>query len=323
MTENACEVVVIGGGAAGLSAALTLGRARRRVVVVDGGPPRNAPAAHMHGYLSRDHLPPAELLHTGRKEVAHYGVEVIDDRVERIARAEPGFKLRLAGGRELTARRVLVATGVRDELPDIPGLRERWGKDLVMCPYCHGYEVRDEALGVLATGPDAVEHALLVRHWSRDVVFFSHTTSPSDRDRTRLEARDVRIVDGKVTGVRSEGDRLTGVELAGGRFVPRVALFIRSLPTPHDELLRKLGCEVGGDGFVTVDETGRTSAAGVWAAGNVVDPRAQVVVAAGQGTHAAGALNADLVTEEVDRAVSAYGGFTPAAEREVRSRTFT
>jgi thioredoxin reductase len=156
MEANVHDVVVVGGGAAGLSAALVLGRARRRVAVIDAGAPRNAPAAHMHGYLSRDGMPPAHLLAAGRDEIARYGVELVTDQVVGI---EPGFFVRLAGGRVLRARRILLTTGVRDELPDIAGARDRWGRDLLHCPYCHGWEVRDQPLGVLNTGPDSVQHA--------------------------------------------------------------------------------------------------------------------------------------------------------------------
>ncbi|MDT7804188.1 MAG: hypothetical protein QOI78_7621 [Actinomycetota bacterium] len=311
MTENSrYDVVVVGGGAAGLNAALMLGRARRRVAVVDGGAPRNAPAAHMHGFLSRDGLPPDELRKIGREELLGYGVDLIDDEVERL---EPGFTLRLAGGRELSARRVLWATGVHDDLPDVPGLRESWGTDAVTCPYCHGYEVRDRPLGVLGTEPASVEHALLVRQWSPDVVYFAHTAPPSEEDRERLDARGIRVVDGTVTAVRRENGAMTGVEL-GGRFVPRVALFLRTRTVPHDAQLRELGCAVEAD-VVKVDPSGQTSVPGVWAAGNVVDARATVIIAAAQGAAAAGALNHDLVAEDVRKAVDAFGGFTPAAER--------
>ncbi|MFJ7214866.1 NAD(P)/FAD-dependent oxidoreductase [Amycolatopsis sp. NPDC098790] len=304
MTENSYDVLVVGGGAAGLSAALMLGRARRRVAVVDGGSPRNAPAQHMHGFLSRDGLRPSELLKIGREELAGYGVEVLDDRVTRL---DAGFTAGLASGRELTARRVLVATGVHDDLPDLPGLRESWGTDAVTCPYCHGYEVRDQPLGVLGTEPLSVEHALLVRQWSPDVVYFPHTVPLSEEDRTRLDARGIRIVDGTVTAVRRSDGHLDGVEL-GARFVPRVALFIRTRTVPHDDLLRGLGYE-------ETDAMGKTNVPGVWAAGNVVDARATVIIAAAQGAAAAGALNHDLVAEDVERAVNAFGGFTPEAER--------
>jgi thioredoxin reductase len=303
MADPVHDVVVVGGGAAGLSAALVLGRARRRVAVVDAGSPRNAPAAHMHGFLSRDGMPPAELLTAGRAEAAGYGVELVADRVVGI---DAGFNVRLAGGRSLQARRLLLATGARDELPEIPGVRERWGQDFLHCPYCHGWEVRDEPLGVLGTGPAAVEHAQLVRQWSADVAFFVHSYDLSATEQRELEARGVRIVRGEVARLVVEDDRLSGIELADGRVIGRSAVFVRPAVVPHaDGLLSGLGCEVDGGGFAVVDAAGRTSAPGVWAAGNVADPRAQVITAAGAGSAAAIALNADLVREDVERAEAA------------------
>jgi thioredoxin reductase len=293
------DVVVVGGGAAGLNAALVLARARRRVAVVDGGDPRNAPAAHMHGFLSRDGMAPARLLEAGRAEVSGYGGEIVADRVTRIGH---GFAVHLAGGRTLRARRVLVATGLRDELPDVPGLRERWARDVLHCPYCHGYEVRDRPIGVLGT----LHLGLLLPQWSPDVVFFPHLTELSADEREQLLARGVRIADGDVTGLAVEGDALRGVELAGGRVVPREVLFVGPRFVPRDDLLTGLGCAMADDGRVRTDPTGRTSVPGVWAAGNVVDPRAQVVTAAGMGSAAAIALNADLVQEDVQRAVAAH-----------------
>lgn len=301
MNENSYDVVIVGGGAAGLSAALVLGRARRKVAVIDAGAPRNAPAAHMQGFLSRDGMPPAELLAAGRAEVRGYGVEIIDDRVHTL---EPGFAVHLAGGRTVNGRRVLVATGVGDELPDIDGVRDRWGRDLLHCPYCHGWEVRDQALGVLGTHPGAVLHAQLVRQWSDDVVFFAHTHDVAPDEQAQLDARGIRVEPGEVTRLVIEADHLTGVELADGRVIPRSAVFVRPGNVPHpDGLLPGLGCELDHDGFAVVDRTGRTSVAGVWAAGNVVDPRAQVITSAGAGSAAAIAINADLVHDDVERAV--------------------
>jgi thioredoxin reductase len=297
------DVVVVGGGAAGLSAALVLGRARRRVAVIDAGAPRNAPAAHMQGFLSRDGMAPGDLLAAGRAEVTGYGVELIEDQVVGV---EAGFLVRLAGGRVLNARRILVATGVRDELPGIPGVHDRWGRDLLHCPYCHGWEVRDQPIGVLGTQPGSVQHAHLVRQWSDDVAFFVHTYDLTADEQAQLEARRVQIVRGEVARLVVEHDRLAGVELTDGRVIARTAVFIRPRNVPHpDGLLDGLGCDVDDAGFAAVDATGRTSASGVWAAGNVVDPRAQVITAAGAGSAAAIALNADLVEEDVD--VCRYG----------------
>jgi len=309
MTSMRYDVVIVGGGAAGLSAALVLGRARRGVAVVDAGSPRNAPAAHMQGFLSRDGMPPAELLAAGRAEVRGYGVELIEDRVIGI---EAGFAVRLAGGRVLEARRILVAVGVRDELPEIPGVRERWGRDLLHCPYCHGWEVRDQPLGVLGTRPDAVQHALLVRQWSDDVVFFAHTLDLRPDDLARLEARGVQVAPGTVARLVIDADRLTGVELHDGRLIPRSAVFIRPVNVPHaDGLLAGLGCDVDHAGFAVVDTTGRTSTPGVWAAGNVVDPRFQVITSAGAGSAAAIAINADLVEDDVEQALEDVPLFDP------------
>lgn len=297
------DVVVVGGGAAGLSAALVLGRARRRVAVVDAGSPRNAPAAHMQGFLSRDGMSPKDLLAAGRAEATGYGVELIDDRVLAIG---PGFVVRLADGEPVRARRILVATGVHDTLPAIPGVPERWGRDLLHCPYCHGWEVRDQPLGVLGTVPGSVQHAQLVRQWSDDVVFFPHTYELSTEEQAGLEARGVRVVRGEVGRLLVEDDRLVGVQMADGGVVERSAVFIRPENVPHaDGLLSGLGCDLGADGFVSVDATGRTSTPGVWAAGNVVDPRAQVITAAGAGSAAAIAINADLVQEDIQDALRA------------------
>jgi thioredoxin reductase len=300
MEQHSYDVVVVGGGAAGLSAALVLGRARRKVAVVDAGAPRNAPAAHMQGFLSRDGMPPTKLLDVGRREVTGYGVEIVEGTVSAI---EPGFVVHLVDGTELRARRILLTTGVSDGLPDVPGVRERWGRDLLHCPYCHGWEVRDQPLGVLGAAPGSVQHALLVRQWSDDVVFFVHTYALTDDEERRLEARGVRVQRGEVARLVVSGDRLRGVELVDGLVVPRAAVFVRPVNVPHDDgLLRALGVDVAAE-LVTADRDGRTSVTGVFAAGNIVDPRGSVIAAAGAASTAAMAINADLVQEDVALAV--------------------
>lgn len=303
------DVVVIGGGAAGLSAALVLSRARRSVAVVDAGEPRNSPAAHMQGFLSRDGMPPRDLLAAGRDEVQRYGGRLITGAVAAVASgAGPGFRVTLADGPGLDARRVLVATGLRDELPDIPGVRERWGRDLLHCPHCHGYEVRDQPLGVLGGAPDAVQHAQLIRQWSSDVVFFPHTGTVTADQREHLAARAIGVVEGTVTRLVVADDRLRGIELDGGTLVARSAVFVRPRFVPNSGLLVDLGCAVDDDGFVVADAAGRTTVPGVWVAGNAANPRAQVITAAGEGSSAAIALNADLVEQDVQRALREIRG---------------
>jgi thioredoxin reductase len=308
--EQDYDVVVVGGGAAGLSGALVLGRARRRVAVVDAGQPRNAPAAHMHGFLGSDGLPPAELLAKGRAEVAGYGVDVISGSVESItlsaAPSGPRLLLRLVDGSVLRARRVLVTTGLRDDIPDIPGVRERWGRDLLHCPYCHGYEVRDQPLGVLGGTPEAIAHAHLLRQWSDDVVLFTNGNPVTVDQRQQLVARAIGVVDAPIASLVVEHDRLVGVAAADGRVVRRSAVFVRPQFVPNDTLLTDLGCATHANGWVAVDATGATSLPGLWAAGNAVNPRAQVITAAGEGSAAAIAINQDLVEEDLPIAVTNF-----------------
>ena len=294
------EVAIVGGGAAGLSAALVLGRACRRVVVIDSGHPRNAPAAHMQGFLSRDGMPPGELLEAGRAEVRRYGVELV---AERVLDAFPGFSLRLESGRVVEAAQVLLATGAGDVLPEgIEGVRERWGRDFLHCPYCHGWEVRDRPVGVLGS----VEHAHLLRQWTDDVTLFTHTTEVVDAERAVLAARGITVVDGIVERLVIAEDRLQGVQLAGGRRVAREAIFIRpTLRANLDNPAVLLGCELREDGLVHTGPDGRTSVPGVWAAGNATNPRAQVITAAGEGSAVAIAINTQLV--------AAAAHMTPAA----------
>ena len=298
------DVAVIGGGAAGLSAALVLSRARRRVLVVDGAMPRNAPAARMHGFLSRDGFAPGELLAAGRKEVQGYGGEILHGAATGLVPdGAAGFWVLLAGGKRISARRLLVATGLRDELPGIPGLRERWARDVLHCPYCHGHEVADRQLGVLGGSPDAVRYAQIVRQWTGDLVYFTPPGTLTRAERSGLLARGIGVVDGTVEQLVVHQGRLCGVQLRDGCVVRREVLFVPPRFVPNDSLLAGLGCAVDGKGWVTVDAAGRTSVPGVWAAGNVVDPRAQVITAAGQGSAAAIAINADLVEDDVRDAI--------------------
>lgn len=318
---NSHDVAIVGGGAAGLSAALVLSRARRRVVVVDNGQPRNAPAAHMQGYLSRDGMPPGDLITVGRNEVIGYGAEICDDTVTGIQRSSTGgFHLALQSGGTVNARRLLITTGLRDEVPDIPGVRERWGRDLLHCPYCHGYEVRDQPLGVLGGTPGAVQHAQLVRQWSQDVMFFTHTSELTSDQREGLTARGIGVVDGVVERLIVDDDRLVGVGLADGGVVSRTAVFVRPEFAGRGDFVRSLGGETDESGWPVVDATGRTTLAGLWVAGNAANPRGQVITAAGEGSAAAIAINNDLTEEDVRNAVDAFRAGRPASpinKREV------
>jgi thioredoxin reductase len=298
------DVVVIGGGPAGTSGAVALGRALRSVLMIDSGTPRNAPADGIHNYLTRDGVPPATFAALGRDEVRRYGGEVVDGEVVRVTGAAPAFEVTLSGGGVVTARRLLVTTGVRDELPDVPGLRERWGHTVLHCPYCHGYEVRGKAIGVIATGPMAMHAALLWTQWTPDLtLFLNDTLAPDPDQRRQLDARGVTVVPGAVIAVDD-----AGVHLAGGDVVARDHLVVQTRLTPRGELLGTLGLApvehpMGlGTRIPTEDPTGRTAVPGVWVAGNVTDPMAHVITSAAAGLTAGAAINMDLITADVEAA---------------------
>ncbi len=308
------DVLVIGGGAAGLSAGVVLARARRSVAVVDAGAPRNAPAEGVHSFLSRDGMPPAELLAAGRAELAEYGGMLIDGWAESARRDRDGLlQVALAGGSQPRARAVLVATGLVDELPEIPGLRDRWGRDVVHCPYCHGWEIRDREIGVVGSGPIAVRQALMFRQWSADVVLFVHTApQPDDEQAEQLAARGIGIVEGPVIRVESAVDRLTGVRMADGRLIPRQALAVGGRMIARSPVLDSLGVTTQphpfGEAFgasYAADPTGAAGVPGVWVAGNVTDLQAGVIGAAAQGVSVAAAINGALIEADTAAAVQA------------------
>ncbi|MEU5306913.1 NAD(P)/FAD-dependent oxidoreductase [Streptomyces noursei] len=304
MNDSVHDVVVVGAGAAGLTATLVLGRARRRVMVVNAGEPRNAPAAHTQGFLPQDGMPLGDLLTVGRAEVARYGVEMIKERVEDISY---GFFVRLAGGAVLKAHRVLVATGLRDEVLAISGVRERWGRNVLHCPYCHIRKFRDQAIGVVGnpygTPGFSVHQALLLTQWSDGVVFSPHTLELTEQEREQITALGIRIEEGEAERLGVDSDRLRGAQLGGDRAEPRSAVFVGPCFVPHDALLASLGCVKSESGWVTADPTGQTNVFGVWAAGSITDPRAQVVTAAAVGSASAIAINVSLLEEDTDRAV--------------------
>lgn len=305
------DVVVVGGGAAGLSGALVLARARRSVVVIDAGTPRNAPATGVHGLLAHDGIAPAELLERGRAEVGRYGGHLIAAEVITATRTTEGFTVTLADGRSVQARRLLVATGLVDELPDLAGLGGRWGRDVLHCPYCHGWEVRDQPIGVLATGPRAVHQALLFRQWSAEVTLLSHTMAPpTAEEAAQLAARGIRVVDGEVAALELAEDRLVGVRLRDGTVVSLKVLVISPRMTARAGFLAPLGLRSaqhpsGLGEHIPADPTGRSDVPGVWVAGNVTDLAAQVGAAAAAGATAAAQINADLVAEDTRQAVAA------------------
>ncbi|MER7556409.1 FAD-dependent oxidoreductase [Nocardioides sp. NPDC126508] len=302
------DVIVIGGGAAGLSAALMLGRSRRRTLVVDSGLPRNRFAAHMHGVLGHEGIDPADLLRKGREELAAYDVGIRAGRVAHLDETDDGVSVLLEDGDRLTSRVAIVATGVTDDLPDVPGLAERWGATVLHCPYCHGWEVRDRRIGVLTTSPLGMHQAQLIRQWSDDVVVFTAGLGQiEEAEEQRLLARGITLVPAPVVEVLGEGDQVTAVRTADGSTTDVGAIFTAGTLRPHDGFLSHLGLEradTPAGSFLAVDATGKTSSDRIWAVGNVSNPMANVPISMSAGTMAGSFVNMTLVADDFDRAVA-------------------
>ncbi|MEU3895234.1 bifunctional NAD(P)/FAD-dependent oxidoreductase/class I SAM-dependent methyltransferase [Streptomyces sp. NPDC045251] len=309
------DIAVLGGGAAGLSGALASVRARRSVVVVDAGAPRNAPAQAVHGFLSRDGASPSELLDSGRAEVERYGGLVLSATAVTARRTDDGFEVDLADGGSVTARRLLVTTGLTDELPDVPGVAQRWGRDVVHCAHCHGWELRDRPIGVLATHTEwAVRQTLMFAQLASRTTFFQHTApEPTDKQRAQLTAWGVDVVTGPVASLEVAEDRITGVRLDDGSVVACSAVVAAPRLVARSGVLSGLGLEptpnpMGMGEAIAADATGLTEVPGVWVAGNVTDLGAQVMSAAAAGAAAAGAINADLIMEDTRLSMSVLSG---------------
>src|SRR3954451_9986484 len=299
------DCVIVGAGPAGLNAALVLGRARRRVVVLDDARPRNHATHEMHGVLGHDGLDPADLRARGRREIAGYGVEVLSAEVEQAEVLDGVVRVRSGRGPLLT-RTLLLATGMLDEVPDIPGFAGLWGISAHTCPYCDGFEHRDERLAVLAFGARGEHLAVLLHQWSGDVVLLSNGPHDLAVDQlARVHALDIPIIETPVAAL--DGDdhgRLRRVRLDDGEALDRDALFFYVGWRLRNDIARTLGCRLRDDGSIAVDAEQATTVDRVYAAGNCTEPRALVPTAAGSGVTAAVSINVRLTFEDADRAIA-------------------
>ncbi|WP_420213854.1 NAD(P)/FAD-dependent oxidoreductase [Janthinobacterium fluminis] len=293
------DTIVIGGSFAGLSAAMQLARARRRVLVVDAGRPRNRYASHSHGFFGQDGKAPQEIAALGRRQLAAYPtVSFLDGEVQTARQADGGFVASLADGREARAARLILAIGVSDALPPIPGMQERWGATVLHCPYCHGYEIGDRPLGVLANAPASLHQALLLPDWGPTTYFTQARHEPDAQQLASLQARGVRIERTPVVALLGEAPTLHAVGLADGRIVPVYALFTAPKTSLASPLARQLGCavEAGPLGpFIKVDERQQSSVKGVYAAGDAASPMSNATLAAAAGVLAGMAAHRSLI----------------------------
>jgi thioredoxin reductase len=301
-----CDVLIVGGGPAGLGAALMLGRSLRSVVVVDAGRPRNAAARALHGFLTRDGVNPREFLDMARRDLVKYGVEVVVDEVSTVEPTPPrdskhktAFSATAKGGRSFFARKVLFATGTCDELPDLPGITACYGASVHHCPYCDGWEHRDRRLLAFSEVADkAIGLGLLLRGWSKDVIVLTHGSSPSDEDRKEASANGLKIVEAKIARLLHEGDMLKKVEFDDGSSIEADALFFNTEQTQTSDLPQRLGCKLDHRELLKASDKQRSGVPGVFLAGDAEGDVQFVIVAAAEGSKAAVAINKELQEEE-------------------------
>ena len=296
--ESNYDVLIVGGGPAGLAAALSLGRARKRVLLCDSGARRNAKALQVHNFVTRDGTPVDEFRRTGREQLERYlSVEICDEHVETISGVCGAFEVHFSD-RNVVARRVLLATGMVDELPNIEGFQALWGTSIFQCPYCHGWEVQDRRFGHLASSVETLTFPHILRAWSSDVVVFTNAAFAIPADvRTRLEKAGIPIEERAITRLTSDGGHLTQVEFKEGAPVPCEILFAH--PKQHQvSLVQALGLGLNPQGFVQVDDMHReTSTRGIHAAGDLTTPMQAAIAAAAAGTFTAAMLNHALMLE--------------------------
>ena len=300
------DVLIIGAGSAGLSAALTLGRCRRGVLVAGSGPTRNAPSGAVHSFFTRDGIQPTQLLHLGREQLAPYpNVEVRELKVKLLTKLTDGFRATGENGQghavQLTARRILLATGVEDVLPPLPGFRELWGSSVLHCPYCHAYEVRDQPLAVYGRGKAVVGLAMLISRWSADVVVVTNGPGHlTDYARQRLRRQGIAVREeplARLVGTAQGGLRC--IEFTDGTYLERSALFLHPPQEQRSPLAAALGARITHKGAVWVDKNAQTTVPGLYAAGDMVPGQQQALLAAASGSKAAICLNEALTKAEV------------------------
>lgn len=298
------DVVIVGGSAAGLSAALVLGRFRRHVLICDHQKPRNAPADAAHNFFTRDGTPPAELLQIGWEQLRPYAT--VQHHLAEVVSLKPiadGFEVQTADGTVFQSRRVLLATGVRDELPAIPGLAEYWGKGGVHhCPYCHGWEVRDQKIVIIGNGEVVYHLAALLSALSTDISACLYgEPQPTPDQLHKLQQMGVTLYDAEMVAIEGDAGQVQGVRLGDGRLLPCQAIFAATKPEQHSTLARDIGCQFTEQGYVQVDILGRTSVLNVYAAGDMVTPFHQLIAAAASGAAAGSGINTDIVFQPKEK----------------------
>lgn len=298
-THGRYDVVIVGGSYSGLAAGMALGRALRQVLIVDGGMPCNRQTPYSHNFITQDGSPPMAIAALAKQQVERYGtVELMNGLVTDVARTERGFDVRV-GSRSLTAKKVVFATGVRDVMPDIPGFAACWGIAVLHCPYCHGYEVRHEATGVLGNGGTGFELARMISNWTKNLTLLTNGPSTLTGEQTdKLGAHDIRVVETGIAELAHTRGQLEHIRFSDGSTIALKALYAQPAFEQSSTAPHALGCELTEDGYLKVDAQQRTTIPGIYACGDNTIRLRTVANAVAQGTTAGMMLNKDLIAEE-------------------------
>lgn len=293
------DVIIIGAGSAGLSAALTLGRARKRTLVCGSGTPRNAPSHHAYNFFTRDGAGPIELLRIGQEQLTPYeSVQFQPEAVIEARKKGREFEVTLESSTQIRARSLLLATGIVDELPDIPGLQSLWGISALHCPYCHGWEVQDQAIALYGKGQVGFDLCQLIKGWSDDLVLCTNGTSDlTQEQQALLDKHNIPVREEKIARFEGKDGHLDTIIFADGQRLARTAMYLRPLQRQRSELPKQLGCDIEND-FVRVNDFGQTSVPGVYAAGDMITPMQSLSHSAFSGTRAGALLNHELLAED-------------------------
>jgi len=297
--NNTFEVVIVGGSYAGLAAGMALGRSMRRVLIVDGGKPCNAQTPHSHNFLAHDGHTPAHISAVGREQVLAYPtIHWLSDEVRDASGSNLDFQIEMVSGKKISAKKLLFATGIKDQLPEIEGINDCWGISAIHCPYCHGYEYRDMPTGLLINGEMAFEKARLIHQWTKQLTVFTNGTSTiSTTQLEQLAARGITVVETPVNRIVHTDGLLSHVKLSDGTMVALKALYIAAPFVQHCLIPAKLGCELLPSGHIKVDEFQKTTVPGVSAAGDNATKFRSVASAVAAGTVAGAFINHELITE--------------------------
>lgn len=297
--NNNFDVIIIGGSYSGLAAAMALGRALRNVLVIDAGKPCNRQTPHSHNFITQDGKAPAEIAASARAQVEKYDtIKFVNGTVSAGIRTENGFEISTEGGEKFAAKKLIFATGIRDVMPDIPGFAECWGISVLHCPYCHGYEYKNEKTGLLANGNDGYEFAVMLSNWTKDLTLYTNGKSTlTEEETSKLRSHNILIVENEIKELRHRKGHLQNIVFRDGSAEDISALYTRCAFVQHCSVPESLGCKLTEQGHIQTEGVQKTSVPGVFACGDNASPMRTVANAVSLGTAAGMMVNREIIFE--------------------------